>query len=105
MPKDYITRLVFCRSHKSIALLKKDDVIGGICFRPFPSQGFIEIAFCAIAADRQVRGYGTRLMNHLKSYMQKDKLYYFTTYADNNAIGYFKKQGFTKYVTQERDNW
>ena len=25
-----------------------------------------EIAFCAVAATEQVKGYGTRLMNHLK---------------------------------------
>jgi histone acetyltransferase len=30
---------------------------------------------------------------------------YFLTYADNYAIGYFKKQGFSKFVTMERDRW
>jgi hypothetical protein len=30
-------------------------VIGGICFRQFPEQGFIEIVFCAITASEQVR--------------------------------------------------
>lgn len=29
-------------------------VIGGICFRSFNEQGFIEIVFCAITADEQV---------------------------------------------------
>jgi histone acetyltransferase len=41
-----------------------------------------------------VKGYGTRLMNHLKDYAQKDGIQYFMTYADNNAIEYFRKQGF-----------
>lgn len=27
------------------------------------------------------------------------------TYADNYAIGYFKKQGFTKEITLPQDNW
>lgn len=32
-----------------------------------------------------------------------DGLEYFLTYADNNAVGYFSKQSFTKTVTQEKD--
>lgn len=31
-------------------------------------------------------------MNHLKSYAQQIGIYHFLTYADNYAIGYFKKQ-------------
>lgn len=57
------------------------------------SQKFGEIAFCAITADEQVKGYGTRLMNHLKQYARDaDGLTHFLTYADNNAVGYFIKQ-------------
>jgi histone acetyltransferase len=32
-------------------------------------------------------------MNHLKEYCKTEGLRYFLTYADNNAVGYFKKQG------------
>ncbi|THF98121.1 hypothetical protein TEA_000513 [Camellia sinensis var. sinensis] len=54
---------------------------------------FGEIAFCAITADEQVKGYGTRLMNHLKQHARDvDRLTHFLTYADNNAVGYFIKQ-------------
>lgn len=57
------------------------------------SQKFGEIAFCAITADEQVKGYGTRLMNHLKQHARDgDGLTHFLTYADNNAVGYFNKQ-------------
>ncbi|MCE0481877.1 DeSI-like protein hag1, partial [Datura stramonium] len=56
-------------------------------------QKFGEIAFCAITADEQVKGYGTRLMNHLKQHARDvDGLTHFLTYADNNAVGYFVKQ-------------
>jgi N-acetylglutamate synthase-like GNAT family acetyltransferase len=37
-------------------------------------QGFAEIAFCAITASEQVRGYGTRLMNHTKEHAKKKGL-------------------------------
>ena len=39
MPKEYITRLVFDRRHRSVAVVKKDgQVVGGITYRPFHSQ-------------------------------------------------------------------
>ena len=48
----------------------------------------------------QVRGYGTRLMNQTKHISREmDGLDHFLTYADNFAIGYFKKQGFHQCVS------
>ncbi|KAH7285928.1 hypothetical protein KP509_33G051500 [Ceratopteris richardii] len=106
MPKEYIVRLVMDRSHKSMMIIKMNQVVGGITYRPYPSQRFGEIAFCAITADEQVKGYGTRLMNHLKQHARDDDgLTHFLTYADNNAVGYFIKQGFTKEITMEKDRW
>ena len=118
---------------RSLALVKRNEVIGGVCFRPFAEQvwwhllicvcvcshhacdvkGFLEIAFLAITAAEQVKGYGSLLMQHLKEYARqyviclsiyhlsfsnnifncfRNKLLFFLTYADNFAIGYFKKQ-------------
>ena len=106
MPREYIVRLVFDRNHRSLLLLKNGTrVIGGISYRPFEEQHFAEIAFCAINAADQVRGYGTRLMNHLKEHVKTQGINYFLTYADNYAIGYFKKQGFSKVVSQPKTNW
>lgn len=103
MPKEYITRLVFDDRHRSMVLLKKGKgVIGGICFRPFSTQGFIEIVFCAITANEQVKGYGTHLMNHLKDYQVKCGNYHLLTFADEFAIGYFSKQGFSEKVEMPR---
>jgi hypothetical protein len=34
--------------------------------RSFPSTGLGEIAFCAVTSSEQVKGFGTRLMNHTK---------------------------------------
>src|SRR5947208_16731687 len=45
-------------------------------------------------------------MNHLKDYVKgSSPITHFLTYADNYAIGYFKKQGFTKEITLERPVW
>ena len=104
MPKEYITRLVLDKNHRSLLLIKHNVVVGGVCFRPW-KQGFIEIAFLAIKGVHQVKGYGTHLMNHLKSKMQEEKYLFFVTYADNFAIPYFKKQGFSEFVTMDRDWW
>ncbi|XP_038692450.1 histone acetyltransferase GCN5-like isoform X1 [Tripterygium wilfordii] len=106
MPKVYIVRLLMDRSHKSVMVIRRNHVVGGITYRPYVSQKFGEIAFCAITADEQVKGYGTRLMNHLKQHARDvDGLTHFLTYADNNAVGYFIKQGFTKEICLERDRW
>ena len=96
MPKEYITRLVFDPKHKTLALIKDGRPIGGICFRMFANQGFSEIVFCAVTSNEQVKGYGTHLMNHLKDYHIRNGVYHFLTFADEFAIGYFKKQGFSK---------
>ena len=96
MPKEYITRLVFDPKHKTLALVKDGRPIGGICFRMFPSQGFSEIVFCAVTSNEQVKGYGTHLMNHIKDYHIRNGVHHFLTFADEHAVGYFKKQGFSK---------
>eukprot|EP00163_Fabomonas_tropica_P026823 TRINITY_DN5053_c0_g1_i1.p1 TRINITY_DN5053_c0_g1~~TRINITY_DN5053_c0_g1_i1.p1 ORF type:complete len:623 (+),score=164.61 TRINITY_DN5053_c0_g1_i1:1243-3111(+) len=105
MPKDYVCRLVVDRRHRNLMIMKNQVPFGGICFRPFYTQGFAEIVFCAISSDFQVKGYGTRVMNHLKEHCRRAQIYYFLTYADNFAIGYFKKQGFTKVITLPRNRW
>ncbi|XP_021898004.1 histone acetyltransferase GCN5 isoform X2 [Carica papaya] len=106
MPKEYIVRLVMDRNHKSVMVIRRNQVVGGITYRPYHSQKFGEIAFCAITADEQVKGYGTRLMNHLKQHARDvDGLTHFLTYADNNAVGYFIKQGFTKEIHLEKERW
>lgn len=101
MPKEYIARLVFDRSHLSIAIIRHPlQVLGGITYKPFNERKFAEIVFCAISSDEQVRGYGAHLMNHLKDYVKNSSpIRHFLTYADNYAIGYFKKQGFTKDIS------
>lgn len=81
------------------------EIVGGVCYRPHFTQGFAEIAFCAVTATRQVKGFGTRMMNQLKQAAKKDGIEYFLTYADNYAIGYFKKQGFSRQVTMKRERW
>ena len=63
MPKDYIVRLVFDRRHKSLAILSDDpsvkgtddEIIGGICYRPYYDMRFGEIAFCAVNGNQQVK--------------------------------------------------
>jgi len=113
MPKDYIVRLVFDRRHKSLAVLSDDalhrggddEIIGGICYRPYAEMRFAEIAFCAVNGSHQVKGYGTKLMNLLKRHAVTEGIDYFITYADNYAIGYFKKQGFTKVITMPKSRY
>lgn len=107
MPKDYIARLVYDRTHLSIAIVKLPlEVIGGITFREFRARQFAEIVFCAVSSDQQVKGYGAHLMAHLKDYVKATSpVMHFLTYADNYATGYFQKQGFTKEITLNKSTW
>lgn len=113
MPKAYIARLVFDRRHTSLAILNDnpavkdsdEEIIGGICYRAFEEMRFAEIAFCAVNANHQVKGYGTKLMNLLKKIGAATGIEYFITYADNYAIGYFKKQGFTKVISMPKGRY
>ncbi|KAI9712944.1 MAG: histone acetyltransferase [Chrysothrix sp. TS-e1954] len=107
MPKDYIARLVYDRSHLSLALIKLPlEVIGGITYREFRDHKFAEIVFCAVSSDQQVKGYGSHLMNHLKDYVKASSpIMHFLTYADNFATGYFRKQGFSKEITLPKSVW
>ncbi|CAO3572679.1 unnamed protein product [Mortierella alpina] len=107
MPREYIARLVYDRNHYSMAIVKAPlIVLGGITYRPFNHRKFAEIVFCAITSTEQVKGYGSHLMNHLKDYISENTdVQHFLTYADNYAIGYFKKQGFTKEITLDRSIW
>ena len=102
MPREYIVRLVLDRFHHSLACEFQREVVGGICYRAHPEQSFAEIAFCAVSATHQVQGYGTRLMNQLKEKAKRDGIEYLLTYADNHAIGYFRKQGFQKQAAAPR---
>ncbi|CAG9859546.1 unnamed protein product [Phyllotreta striolata] len=102
MPIDYITRLLFDPKHRTIVLTKENRPIGGICFRPFKTQGFTEIVFCAVTFLQQAKGYGMHLMNHLKDYHISKGIYHFLTFADQYAIGYFQRQGFSKDIKMNR---
>ncbi|KAG4305193.1 hypothetical protein PORY_001363 [Pneumocystis oryctolagi] len=107
MPREYIARLIYDRNHLSMVIVKKPlTVVGGITYRPFYNRKFAEIVFCAITSSEQVKGYGSHLMNHLKDYIKgTSPIMHFLTYADNYAIGYFKKQGFSKDITLDKPIW
>ncbi|PBK74524.1 Bromodomain-containing protein, partial [Armillaria solidipes] len=108
MPREYIARLVYDANSKALAIIKRGyKVVGGICYRPFPHRGFAEIVFFATASVDQVKGYGGMLMDHFKAHVRKTypNMMYFLTYADNYAVGYFEKQGFSKEITLDRSVW
>ena len=113
MPRSYIARLVLDRRHTSLAILQDkpelkntdDEIVGAICYRAFREMRFAEIAFCAVNANHQVKGYGSKLMNLFKNHAVQEGIEYFITYADNYAIGYFKKQGFSKTISMPKGRY
>ena len=64
------------------------------------------IAYLALPASGQVKGFGSRLMTHLKQHiLTHEKITHLLTFADNNAVGYFTKQGFSKEITLNKEMW
>jgi histone acetyltransferase len=53
------------------------------------------------------QGYGGMLMDHFKAHIRKtySNVMHFLTYADNFAVIFFKKQGFSKDITLHRSVW
>lgn len=53
------------------------------------------------------QGYGGMLMDHFKAHIRKTypNVMHFLTYADNFAVIFFKKQGFSKDITLHRSVW
>lgn len=107
MPRDYLVKMIFDRRHLTYTMFREDgSIVGGLCFRPFANRGFVEVVFLAISSTDQVKGKGTRLMNHFKEYCKRDLgIKYLLTYADNFATGYFRKQGFTEEITLPTPVW
>ena len=102
----FLTALLHPRNHRGVALIKGNEVAGGILYRLFNDRGFAEIVFCAISSSQQGCGYGGHLMNHFKDHvLETSQARHFLTYADNDAIGYFQKQGFTVDVTLDKLLW
>jgi histone acetyltransferase len=105
MPENYISRLVFNEHHRTVILMRDGVVLGGITFRPFAELHFAEIAFCAVSTQQQIRGYGAHIMARVKTYLQAIGVHHILTYADNTAIGYFKRQGFTMEINLDPAKW
>ncbi|EOD29463.1 hypothetical protein EMIHUDRAFT_233966 [Emiliania huxleyi CCMP1516] len=107
MTLKYITKLVLRSDHRSVSL-ESSVGSGGVTYRPFvhgePDGGFAELTFCVVRSDTQVRGLGTRLMNHLKAQLVGLGCNSLLTYADESAaagraLGFFLQQGFTDSVS------
>jgi histone acetyltransferase len=76
---------------------KDGQPIAGIAFREFQERHFTEIVFLVVSHDEQLQGHGAFMMNHLKQYAISIGMTHFLTYADEKALGYFRKQGFKRY--------
>lgn len=106
MGAEYISRLVFDFNAVTVTILHEGQVMAGICARVFTVEEFLEIVFCAVDSTLQQRGYGRLVMNYLKMVSQCHGYYDLLTCADNEAVEYFKKQGFNdKAIRMDPKRW
>jgi len=109
MGAEYIVRHVMDVNHRLIACQKEVDgvwtTIGGICVRPFFYQRFGEVVFLAVKNNYQNKRMGRAIMRVMKEWMKQQGICYFLTYADNHAIGFFEKLGFSKSITMPKSQY
>lgn len=114
MPKEYIIKQIFNEKHSNILCSIDENIVGGVCYRPFYEKSFVELVFLAIDSSVQVNGHGSMIIDMLKEHCKREiqnievdfleylsypkrltHPVYLMAYADNYAIGFFKKQGFS----------
>ncbi|KAF9764314.1 Histone acetyltransferase GCN5 [Nosema granulosis] len=91
MPRGYILRQVFDKKHTNLVLLNSfDNIIGAICYRPFYHKYFIEIVFCAVDQNYQVKGIGSFMMDVLKENIKTETVQYHKLYKETFRREYDK---------------
>jgi histone acetyltransferase len=106
MGAGYIARLVFDFHAITVFTIHDGVIKGALCSRVFPEERFLEIVFLGVDTAYQSLGYGRLLMNYLKTIIQADEFYDLLTCADNEAVGYFRKQGFNdKAINMDPKRW
>ena len=103
MDEHYITRIVFDPRHETLLILLNGIVIGGICFRLF--KNFAEIVFCVIGSKFHTNGFGSYMMTHFKNYLQSINILNIYTYADDTALGFFHRHGFSLHSKLPKKEW
>jgi N-acetylglutamate synthase-like GNAT family acetyltransferase len=107
MPREYVDALLFEPEHESLAVFDavSDEIIGGVCSRPRLAQRFAEIALLVVTGSRQAQGVGSAIIGRLKQIGKETGIEQLLTYADERAIVFFEKQGFSRHVTLPRERW
>ena len=109
IPQPYIGGQISDKKHLLASIVRlnssKKTIIGSCCFRIFESSQFIELIFFAVSTKIQGCGHGALLMSFLKNFARSRKIKYIITCADNNAINFFLKQGFSTVLTNPTPIW
>lgn len=85
--------------------MSKSQLIAAVTFQIFPKHQLIELVFCAVDASLQLQGKGSFIMNVLKQAAIRTGYRTILTYADNEAIRFFHKQGFGLEITIPQAVW
>ncbi|KAA8565511.1 hypothetical protein EYC84_009369 [Monilinia fructicola] len=115
MDHDSIRQTVFDPNNTSFVMVQKagdpvqtEEVIAGVAYRVWEARRFVELVYLVVNKNKHKTGLGSRLMNHFKDEVKSsmaENVMEILTYADNFAVGFFKKQGFTKDITLEKRVW
>ncbi|RAL62650.1 hypothetical protein DID88_004495 [Monilinia fructigena] len=115
MDHESIQATVFDPNNTCFVMVKKvgdpvqtEEVIAGVAYRVWEARRFVEMVYLAVHKNEHKTGLGTCLMNHFKDEVKssmEENVMEILAYVDNFAVGFFKKQGFTKDITLEKRVW
>ena len=110
MDREHISKLVFDPNHRTLILVSKNlsdrnNVIGAATIRVFPEETFSELVFFAVDTQHQAKGLGSKMMNEMKEYNNRKGILSILTYADNFAIDFFKKMGFSSQIKLPKERY
>ncbi|KAB8293801.1 hypothetical protein EYC80_009284 [Monilinia laxa] len=115
MDHESIRATVFDPDNTSFVMVKKagdpvqtEEVIAGIAYRVWEARRFVEMVYLVVNKNEHKTGLGKCLMNHFKDEVKssmEENVMEILAYIDNFAVGFFKKQGFTKDITLEERVW
>ena len=81
----YLYVHIMCKMYSNYITLPYSLYYNYLILVPIPTYIICTLYFT-------LQGYGTHMMNTLKDYSIRHNILHFLTYADESAIGYFRKQ-------------
>jgi N-acetylglutamate synthase-like GNAT family acetyltransferase len=101
MDCSYLTDWVFDPDQETVLALSDGAPAGALCLARFPKHSFAEIVFIAVKSEVRSAGIGRYLIRRMHARLQSEGLRNFIVSADDSAIVFFRRSGFSAHFPPE----